>query len=125
MTESKKKTPAKEVVEKDEDLVKPVKKAKVKEPKVKLVEKAIEEEVVPLIEEKEEKVSEVSEAPEEVVAEEKKERKPKKVKVEPEPMIEHPVPVANEDFDWERFEKDEAKDSPKHKEYEAMYDETL
>jgi hypothetical protein len=40
MTESKKKTTKKEVVEKDEDIAKPVKKAKVKE---KLIEKVLEE----------------------------------------------------------------------------------
>ncbi|HBE40026.1 MAG TPA: 30S ribosomal protein S1 [Bacteroidales bacterium] len=38
------------------------------------------------------------------------------------------IPAAkpsNEEFDWESFEKHEIKNSPKHKEYEAMYDETL
>ena len=123
MTESKKKTTAKEVVEKNEDVVKPVKKAKVKESKEKLIEEALEVEAVPVDEEKELKVSEVSEAPEAVIAEEKKERRPKKSK--PEHETERPAPVANEDFDWVGFEKDELKNSPKHKEYEAMYDETL
>jgi hypothetical protein len=32
---------------------------------------------------------------------------------------------AVEEFDWDSFEQDEMKNSPKHKEYEAMYDETL
>jgi small subunit ribosomal protein S1 len=32
---------------------------------------------------------------------------------------------SNDEFDWESFEKEELKSSPKHKEYEAMYDETL
>jgi small subunit ribosomal protein S1 len=32
---------------------------------------------------------------------------------------------SNDDFDWESFEKDELKNSPRNKEYEAMYDETL
>ena len=135
MTESKKKTTAKEVVEKNEDLVKPVKKPKVKETKEKLIEEALEVEASPVIEEKEIEVSAVSEASEaevevaedEVaeaeVAEEKKERKPRKAK--PEHETEHPVHVANEDFDWDSFEMDEHKDSPKHKEYEAMYDDTL
>ena len=123
MTESKKKTTAKEVVEKNEDVVKPVKKAKVKESKEKLIEEALEVEAVPVDEEKELKVSEVSEAPEAVIAEEKKEKRPKKSK--PEHETERPAPVANEDFDWVGFEKDELKNSPKHKEYEAMYDETL
>jgi small subunit ribosomal protein S1 len=128
MTESKKKTTAKEVVEKNEDLVKPVKKAKVKETKEKLIEEALEVEAIPAIEEKEIEVSEVSEAPEAEVAEtevagEKKEKKPGKAKTEH--ATERPVHVANEDFDWESFEMDEHKDSPKHKEYEAMYDDTL
>ena len=43
MTESKKKTTKKEVVEKTEDTVKPVKKIKVKESKEKLIEEALEE----------------------------------------------------------------------------------
>ncbi|TFG41639.1 MAG: 30S ribosomal protein S1 [Bacteroidia bacterium] len=30
-----------------------------------------------------------------------------------------------EDFDWESFENEELKNTPKHKEYEAKYDETL
>jgi len=38
---------------------------------------------------------------------------------------EHAVMPSNEEFDWESFEKEELKSSPKHKEYEAMYDETL
>jgi len=33
--------------------------------------------------------------------------------------------TAPEDFDWESFERDELRISPKHKEYEALYDETL
>ena len=35
------------------------------------------------------------------------------------------VPVATEEFDWDRFESDEVRNSPKHKEHEALYDETL
>jgi small subunit ribosomal protein S1 len=31
----------------------------------------------------------------------------------------------NDEFNWDIFERDELKSSPKHKEYEAMYDETL
>ncbi|HNR42803.1 MAG TPA: S1 RNA-binding domain-containing protein, partial [Bacteroidales bacterium] len=33
--------------------------------------------------------------------------------------------MSPEDFDWDSFEKDELKNSPRHKEYEAMYDKTL
>jgi small subunit ribosomal protein S1 len=123
MTESKKKTPAKEVVEKNEDTVKPVKKPKVKETKEKLIEEALEVEAVLLPEEKAVIVSPVIEAPEAIVTEEKKEKKPRKPKAEHE--AETPAPVANEDFDWNGFENEELKNTPKHKEYEAMYDETL
>ena len=123
MTESKKKTTTKEVVEKNEDVVKPVKKPKVKETKEKLIEEALEVEAAPVIEEKEVKVSAFVEDTEPVIADEKKEKKPKKTKAEHE--AERPAPVANEDFDWDGFEKEELKNSPKHKEYEAMYDETL
>ena len=34
-------------------------------------------------------------------------------------------PVAVEEFDWDRFESDEIRNSPKYKEQEAQYDETL
>ena len=34
-------------------------------------------------------------------------------------------PVANEEFDWDRFESDEFRSSQKYKEHEALYDETL
>ena len=34
-------------------------------------------------------------------------------------------PVSVEDFDWEAFESDKLHSSNKHKEYEALYDETL
>ncbi|MDR2887955.1 MAG: 30S ribosomal protein S1 [Bacteroidales bacterium] len=34
-------------------------------------------------------------------------------------------PVAAEDFDWDRFENDGARNTPKYREYEARYDETL
>ena len=35
------------------------------------------------------------------------------------------APIAVEEFDWERFESDELRNSPKYKEYESLYDETL
>ncbi len=34
-------------------------------------------------------------------------------------------PASPEDFDWEAFESEELHNSPKHKQYEALYDETL
>ena len=35
------------------------------------------------------------------------------------------VPIAIEEFDWESFESEESRNSPKYKEHEALYDETL
>ncbi|HOU03317.1 MAG TPA: 30S ribosomal protein S1 [Bacteroidales bacterium] len=147
MSESKKKTTKKEVVEKNtEDVVKPVRKIKVKETKEKLIEEALEEIEIPEQEvtevrakapKKVEDKPEVSlETPESVsdfsvetgsVEADSAESKPKKVRSEKtadtRPQIN--VTTANEDFDWSAFESDELKNSPKHKEYEAMYDETL
>jgi small subunit ribosomal protein S1 len=143
MTESKKKPVKKEKVEKNEDGLKPAKKAKVKEIKEKPVKQIIEEEILP--EEEASVVSEVSQKVEEaakfavevtpVAADEPlKEKKVRKTIQEPEPEKETKVSeptdeVKNipsaEDFDWESFENDELKNTPKHKEYEAKYDVTL
>ncbi len=35
------------------------------------------------------------------------------------------APVTAEEFDWDRFESEENRTSPKYKEFESMYDETL
>ena len=143
MTESKKKPVKKEKVENNEDGIKPAKKAKVKEIKEKPVKQIIEEEILP-----EEEVSVVSGSSEKIeeavktdveetavaVDETLKEKKARKTIQEPEPEKEIKVsePAAEiknvpsaEDFDWESFESDELKNTPKHKEYEAKYDETL
>jgi small subunit ribosomal protein S1 len=144
MTESKKKTTKKEVVEKNDDVVKPVKKAKVKETKEKLIEQALEEEILPVQEEavkakaskKETEIvkAEVTESSEsvkeeirEVSAEVKKEKKPKKVKATPEAetQAEPDSKPSAEEFDWDSFETEEQKNSPRYKEYEAMYNKTL
>jgi len=143
MTESKKKPVKKEKVEKNEDELKPVKKAKAKEIKEISIKQVIEEETMPVDEElvvvselKEEIEDEaevtVAEASEEVDQTQKEKRERKVVdKPEPEEEIEvdtleelRHVPSA-EDFDWESFESDELRTSPKHKEYEALYDKTL
>ncbi len=138
MTESKKKTTKKEVVEKTEDTVKPVKKIKVKESKEKLIEEALEEvtlkeneeiaekPVKVVIADESEKAFEIAEA-EEKASEIRKEKKPKKVKAESENKIkfESRSTTSNEEFDWDSFESEEMKNSPKHKEYEELYDETL
>jgi small subunit ribosomal protein S1 len=134
MTESKKKATKKEVVEKEES-PKPVKKAKViKETKEKLIEEALEEELIPETEVKVKAPKKVKEAVEAVEAAEAvetaeaaeeiklEEKKPKKAKKEVDTAE---TSQSNEEFDWNSFETDELKSSPKHKEYEAMYDETL
>jgi small subunit ribosomal protein S1 len=138
MTESKKKTTKKEVVEMTDDAIKPVKKVKVKETKEKLIDEALEEVTLT---EKEEIADEplktavadtAADAFDEAEAEEKaseiiKEKKPKKVK----PVSgdngksESLSHASNEEFDWESFESAELKNSPRYKEYEEMYDETL
>jgi small subunit ribosomal protein S1 len=128
MTENKKKATKKEVVEKEEAPVKQVKKAKAKE-----VKEILEE------------VAEVA-AVEEVVAEavepvkvedygletEKKEKRPKKSHPETETeekefkvKAEHRPAVTAEEFDWEAFESEEQRTSPKYKQFESLYDETL
>jgi len=134
MTENKKKSTKKEVDEKNEEAAKPVKKVKVlKEAQEKLIEEALEE--VDLQEEglKVEKpkapkvVNDYDEALEAEGHEIKREKRPKKEKVETSAIVktEPETPRSNEDFDWTSFEGDGLKNSPKHKEYEAMYDETL
>jgi small subunit ribosomal protein S1 len=162
MTESKKKTTKKEVVEKSETPVKQVKKAKTKEARVKEVDPvetlvteevaAVEAEVLQKPEEAVDPVkAEVVEAIEpvkveaieaiepvkvEAIEEEtdlKKEKRPKKFKPEPETAPVHEIKVKTdsrsitsaEDFDWDSFESEELRNSPKYKEYESLYDETL
>jgi len=135
MTESKKKTTKKEVVDKDEDVVKPVKKAKVKEIPL---EQVLDEELQPGEDDdvklkSTRKTKPAADDAAETVTEEpvvepgpvaeKKEKKPAKVKEAV--KSESYAPSSNEEFDWDGFEKEELKNSPKHKEYEAMYDETL
>jgi len=145
MTEGKKKTPKKEVVENEKEVVKPVKKVKVRETKEKLIEQALEEEIIPV--EKDGSVTdqetkkpaepvkaEVSEKPEPDEAEvtagseaDKKEKKPRKTKTGLETgIVSEASPKASADeFDWESFEREEQKTSSRYKEYEALYDETL
>jgi small subunit ribosomal protein S1 len=143
MTESKKKPVKKEKVENNEDGLKPAKKAKVKEIKEKPVKQIIEEEILPeeetsLISEVPEKIEKTADAAVDEIAvkadDTPKEKKVRKIIQEPEPEKETKVSeptdeVKNipsaEDFDWESFENDELKNTPKHKEYEAKYDVTL
>ena len=140
MTENKKKTTKKEVVEKGEAPVKEVKKAKAKEKKE-------DQDVTTEILDSDEVIAETAdELPEEEKVVEtakpedygfdteiKKEKKTKKVQAEPEtvqesevkPKFEPRSPASAEDFDWDAFESEELRNSPKYKEYENLYDETL
>ena len=140
MTESKKKTTKKEVVEKSETPIKGEKKAKAKEKTEKKdisTEASTSDEVVAGITEE---LPEVESVPEAVKAEDygfdsevKKEKRPKKVQVEPETesgneikvKAEPRISASAEDFDWDTFESEELRNSPKYKEYESLYDETL
>jgi len=143
MTENKKKTTKKEVVEKSEAPVKQVKKAKAKETNEEPVETSdsvvveVAEEVNAVIAEepaKKEEPAKAEEVTEPVKAEDydlesKKEKRPKKAHNEPEKEIkvksEARSYAAAEDFDWESFESEEQRTSPKYKEFESLYDETL
>ena len=138
MTDPKKKSTKK--VEKFDDELKAVKKPKVKEIKETSVMQEIEEElmdteisVVNLDDEAEApEVAAVIEAEEPLAESAEKEII---AEAEVEPVLEEVLDIRGakeskgkpspEDFDWESFEVDELKSSPRHKEYEAMYDKTL
>jgi small subunit ribosomal protein S1 len=128
MTENKKKTTKKEVVEKGEAPVKQVKKAKAKEAK------EIQEEVaeVTTVEEVVTSINEPVKVEDYGLETEKKEKRPKKSHPEPETeekeilvRAEHKSPATAEEFDWEAFESEEQRTSPKYKQFESLYDETL
>lgn len=140
MTESKKKTTTKEVVEKSEAHVKQAKKAKAKETKENQeveTKTLASEEVATVVAEELPKVEEdIEPVKAEVVEDEsevKKEKRHLKTKIEPEtePVKEIKVKAETrsaasvEDFDWGTFESEELRSSPKYKEYESLYDETL
>ena len=144
MTEIKKKTTKKEVVEKNDAPVKATKRARTKEKKEKpVVETEIltPEEVTVVTAEELPKVEEVIESVKAedygFDAEPKKEKRSKKAQTEPETEPE-PEPgneikvkaesrstASAEDFDWDNFESEELRNSSKYKEYESLYDETL
>ena len=133
MAESKKKPVKIEKVEIEDDGLKTAKKIKAKDSKEKPVTQVIDEDVLPEEVEAsltgdEELVSKVVDETEEVVREARIRKNIPGIEKEiispelkPE-MIHVPSP---EDFDWEGFESDGLKNTPKHKEYEAKYDETL
>ena len=149
MSENKKKAVRKEILEKDaDDVLKPIRKNKVKETKGKFIEEAFEEIDMP----EEDVVTIKAKAPKKVIEQDKtevavetqkseseisvdsgsvgvdtEEGRSKKIRKErdPEKGVRTPSVLSNEDFDWDAFEDEGVKTSPKHKEYEAMYDETL
>ena len=144
MTENKKKPVKKEKVENIEDGLKPAKKAKVKEIKEKVVKQVIEEEIIsaldeaPVLHDLEETSAEVHE-----VVNEEAEQADELILTElqvidsgSEPESEKEVELAEvkaeikslpsaDDFDWVGFENEELRNSPRHKEYENLYDQTL
>lgn len=146
MTDNKKKPGKKEKVEKNEDELKPSKKLKVKEKEIKdkPVLKLIEEEIdddEPFSETADETTEHAIKAEnesiaidgpeaEEAITETETEEQDsdvdadievgfKKISVEPESVL------SPDNFDWDSFERDELHKSPRHKEYEALYDKTL
>ncbi|MGI6323246.1 MAG: 30S ribosomal protein S1 [Bacteroidales bacterium] len=149
MSENKKKAVRKEILEKDaDDVLKPIRKNKVKETKGKFIEEAFEEIDMP----EEDVVTIKAKAPKKVIEQDKaevavetqksesgisvdsgsagmdtEEGKSRKIRKERDSEKEARTPsvLSNEDFDWDAFEDEGVKTSPKHKEYEAMYDETL
>src|SRR5664280_84455 len=140
MTENKKKTTKKEVVEKSETPVKEVKRARTKE---KIENQDVSTETLPsdeVITVVAEEIPEVEVAAEAVNAEDygfesesKKEKRSHKSQTEPDTdpgkeiylKAERRGPATAEEFDWDTFESEELRNSPKYKEYESLYDETL
>ncbi len=134
MTDTKKKPIKKEKVEKTDDELKSApKKARIKDASVK---QEIEEDLHLSEEEGDLKAHEIAvetgsaytEGP--VFQSEKPavEIPVNPVKVEqaiPEIIADNAGKLSAEDFDWDSFESDEKHNSPKHKEYEALYDKTL
>ena len=143
MTEIKKKSTKKEMVENNEEAVKAAKKIKVKDIKEKSVKQALEEDlleneedaILPGVTDEEEAVvdaagedetSLVGQTPDEVKSsvlalepESEKEIEVEEIKAD---VKSYPSP---EEFDWDSFESEELRTSQKYKEYEALYDKTL
>jgi small subunit ribosomal protein S1 len=129
MTESKKKTTKKDVVETNDADAKQPKKVKAKT--VKKVKEtdllATEEPVAEVITEK------ATAADYGIESDVKKEKKARKSHAEndDDKVIQIKVKseshgiVPAEEFDWDRFEDEEQRNSPKYKEFESLYDETL
>ena len=135
MTENKKKTTQKEV-ENNDAPIKEVKRARIKEKEEDqdVTTEAIDsDELVTVISEdvqEAENVTETAKAEDYgFESEAKKEKKSNKPESEPEKEFrikaEPRSHATAEEFDWDTFESEELRNSPKYKEYESMYDETL
>src|ERR1035437_2407194 len=140
MTENKKKATKKEVVENNEAPIREAKRPRTKEKNedqdVAIDSLTTDEAVAPITEEvpETEKVTETVNAEDYgFESESKKEKKSKKSQTEPDTdpgkeiylKAERRGPVTAEEFDWDTFESEELRNSPKYKEYESLYDETL
>jgi len=120
MTESKGKSTKTEKVEQIENTEKPVRKTTRTKTAAtgKKAEEAVEEEITAAAETAE-VTAEVSHEPEE------KNSTDEISESEADPKAEERVQVSNEAFDWDTFESEELRSSPKYTEYEAKYDKTL
>jgi len=149
MTDTRKKNPKKDDLA-DSEIVKSAKKLKIKESKDKLLEQAFEEDIIPgsqfdITDSDDDPVkSETDDLTEFIHGSESggEEENAGDFQETVETVAESGDLTADEsdipeiaeisagkpsveDFDWESFESEEAKLSPRHKEYEAMYDKTL
>ncbi len=132
MTESKKKTTKKEVVEKSEatELSAGNEMANESNENQEVETDALKaEEVAPEVTAEAEKMEEIVTEDQSEVTKGKKTKKTTTAKaVEPvqeNAKTETKSVASAEDFDWESFETEELRNSPKYKEYESLYDETL
>jgi small subunit ribosomal protein S1 len=133
MTESKGKSTKAVKVEKSEKAEKPAKKPRTKTVTAKKAEKVAKIEEV-TTDETVTVVEAAEPAPEVIVAEVSPETSPEllekeiesvKAEAEPEAKAERKSAPANEEFDWDAFETEELRSSPKFTEYENLYDKTL
>jgi len=128
MTENKKKATEKEVDEKFEGAPKQIKKVKLKEVIDNQDDQSESLEAGdPLENEESNELEKVGVTVEDYqlgsVA--KKGKKPKDIESETEVIFKSTRNVTPQEFDWDAFESDELRNSPKYKEYENLYDETL
>jgi small subunit ribosomal protein S1 len=132
MTENKKKTTKKEVVELNETPLKEGKRARIKEmdeDQDVTTETLAADEIIEGISEEAAEVETAKAEDYGFESEAKKEKKAKKPESEPEKVLrikaEPRAAATAEEFDWDTFESEELRNSPKYKEYESLYDETL